>query len=278
MTSLRSWPISSVGERIRRVRPSRFVVVVLALSGCTFDKSGLGELTPVDSAAVDSGFEAFPDSAMPETAPPIDSSVVDSADADAEPDVPETPPPPPILDVVVTAVPPSEWSRDLSAEGAEGWAHWALTDATSFNRKVAALSVFDTLVASPGAIRWADYNMGFTWADGTPSSSAMNTRTGLLHSAVDSYFQVDTLAGLKTRTLRLYISSFSEATLIASLTDKAISDAIVPWPPVASLTGANVQCVAEIKYRATNDAAKLRVLLLKKSPAFSMSLHAGSVR
>src|SRR6266487_3187421 len=74
---------------------------------------------------------------------------------------------------------------DLTTEGPLDWVHWGLYTETSLDRKEGVtpqISDFTRLDASNGfsyIYRFADNFNGYSWNDGTPTSSVTNTTTGV---------------------------------------------------------------------------------------------------
>src|SRR5438874_13224152 len=69
---------------------------------------------------------------------------------------------------------------NLSAEGPLDWVHWGLVTESGLNRKAAVTPQIPdfTPIGFNGPYRYVDNFNGYSWKDGTPTSSVTNTITG----------------------------------------------------------------------------------------------------
>jgi RHS repeat-associated protein len=113
---------------------------------------------------------------------------------------------------------------NLSTEGTTDWAHWGLTNASSFNHKsgvTAQISTFSP-VGGGTAQRFDDNPTSYTWTGGTPTSSATNSPTGLYIVGLNKGFQLTVPADTTPRTLKLYVGGWgAQAKFEVSLSDQS---------------------------------------------------------
>ncbi len=114
--------------------------------------------------------------------------------------------------------PPS--AVNLSAEGRIDWVHWALATKNSVNRRagVAQLIPDVTILGSGQPQRYANNFSGFSWTNGTPTASAVNTHTGLFMAGLSNGFRIVVPADTRIKRLNVYAGVYGarsrfEATL-----------------------------------------------------------------
>src|SRR5256884_222184 len=78
---------------------------------------------------------------------------------------------------------PTGTDVNLTAEGPLDWVHWGLYTDSSLDRKAGVtpqIPDFTPKGSTPqfGPFQFADNYNGYSWSDGTPTSSATNTPTG----------------------------------------------------------------------------------------------------
>lgn len=154
------------------------------------------------------------------------------------------------------ALPPP--AVDLTAEGIDDWAHWGLETNTSINRKVgvpAQISQF-TLLGNAIVRRYADNYTGYSWSDGTPTTDANATHTGIFVTNLSSGFRLTVPADTTPRLLRLYVGAYAaRGRLLAYLSDFSAAPFIdrsvydVGWD--------NEHAVYTIAYRAASSGQQL---------------------
>ena len=96
---------------------------------------------------------------------------------------------------------------DLSAEGTSDWAHWGLNTADSFDHKGGVVQQISdyTVVGTEDIHRYTRGQKSFSWEDGTPTGSAINTATGVYIIGLNNGFQITAPADTTTRTLKVYV-------------------------------------------------------------------------
>ncbi len=108
----------------------------------------------------------------------------------------------------VNGIPPS--ALDLTLEGTSDWAHWGLTDATSFDHKngvtqrISDLTVLGTNVFQ----QYGDNLTAFSWSDGTPTASAANSTTGVYITGQTNGFEMQVPADTTTKRLKVYVGLY----------------------------------------------------------------------
>lgn len=120
-----------------------------------------------------------------------------------------TPTPTPAGTLSVTNVAPPA-SANLSTEGTTDWAHWGLTDTSSFNHKSGVTQQISnyTKIGSGTVGRFTDCQVKYSWTGGTPTDSATDTITGLYIPLVGNGFQFTVPAGTTQKTLKVYVSVY----------------------------------------------------------------------
>jgi hypothetical protein len=153
---------------------------------------------------------------------------------------------------------PSGSVVDLTTVGMVDWVHWGLYSETSLNRKagvVPQISDFTPLDASTGFVfiyQFADNANGYSWSDGTPTASVMDTTTGVWAYGtplIGSGFQVSAPADTAIRTLKVYVGAFkARGHFEAYLTDGSA-------PPYSSTALSNIRNGPSGVYTLTYAAA-----------------------
>jgi Bacterial Ig domain/FG-GAP-like repeat/FG-GAP repeat len=149
---------------------------------------------------------------------------------------------------------------NLTAEGTIDWAHWGLNGSTSFNHKNSIpqqISDSSLLGTSPPN-QLTDNATTFSWSDGTPTTSANNTQTGIfLNGAMDNGFEITVPADTSIKTLKVHIGAwYAQGRFEATL-----SDGSAPVYLDTSLDGHNGSrnAVYTIAFRAASGGQKLRI-------------------
>ncbi len=96
---------------------------------------------------------------------------------------------------------------NLTKEGTGDWAHWGLRTAKSFNHKKGIkqqISNYTRLGKAP-VKRYFNNPNAYSWIDGTPRASTLNTTTGIWTYGVRNGFQITVPADTTSRTLKLYV-------------------------------------------------------------------------
>ena len=111
---------------------------------------------------------------------------------------------------------------DLTAEGKADWAHWGRFTAASFDHKAGVVPLLNnfTVFGSSPAYQYIDNFNGYSWSDGTPTTGATNTLTGVFFVGVGNGFELVAPADTTTKTLKLYVGTFgARGRMRAYLTD-----------------------------------------------------------
>ncbi len=162
----------------------------------------------------------------------------------------------PLLQAVVGVTPNAV---NLTTSGTLDWAHWGLTGGHDFDHKATGGGKISdyTIVGNFGALPYGNNAAGFTWSDGTPNASALNTTTGVYVFGSGSGFTITAPADLTTRTLTVYVGVYvAHGRLKASLSDQSApayaDDALV------NSSGATIG-MYRITYRAASAGQRLTV-------------------
>ena len=128
--------------------------------------------------------------------------------------------------------PPS--AVNLSADGRIDWVHWALATKNSVNRRASVTPMISdiTTIGSGQAQRYANNFSGFSWTNGTPTASAINTHTGLYMSGLSNGFRITVPADTRTKRLQVCAGVYGarsrfEATLSDNSAAPFINNALV---------------------------------------------------
>jgi hypothetical protein len=106
---------------------------------------------------------------------------------------------------------------NLTTEGRIDWVHWGLYTETSLDRKANVepqISDFTPVDATNGFVlvyQFADNANGYSWSDGTPTTSVTNSTTGVWAYGtplIGSGFQISAPADTATRTLKVFVGAF----------------------------------------------------------------------
>ncbi|HUY77043.1 MAG TPA: hypothetical protein VMV29_09755 [Ktedonobacterales bacterium] len=128
----------------------------------------------------------------------------------------------PVLPLLTGRVGVTPSSVNLTTGGAVDWAHWGLTGAHDFDHKATGGGKISdyTVIGHFGSLQYGTNPAGFTWTDGTPTASALNSTTGVYTFGEDSGFSVTVPADLTTHTLTIYVGVFvAHGSLSVSLSD-----------------------------------------------------------
>jgi len=169
---------------------------------------------------------------------------------------------------------------NLTSDGTTDWAHWGLSSAAAFDHKAAVtqrISNF-TKLGSLTVNQLADNPTAFTWSDGVPTPSVLNTKTGIFTKGLNNGFQINVSADTVSRTLKVYVGLYKgRAKLEATL-----SDASAPLYTDSSLNSPSTtnNGVYTVSYRAASDGQALSVkyTLLSKYDSFgNVTLEAATL-
>jgi len=148
---------------------------------------------------------------------------------------------------------------NLTAEGTSDWAHWGLNSATGFDHKASVpqqISNF-TELGSRTVNQLTDNPTLFSWSDGLPTASTVNTRTGIFVRGLSNGFQIIVSAKTFSKTLKVYVGLYKgQAKLEATL-----SDGSAPTYTNTSLNSPSKTSngVYTLKYKAASSGQTLSV-------------------
>ena len=111
---------------------------------------------------------------------------------------------------------------DLTAEGSADWAHWGRVSAASIDRKAGGGARISDQTPTGGGnpSQGTGQKARYSWSDGDPESTVVNTRTGLRLFSLNTGFDVSAPADGTERTLVLFVGvNKVVGTLTATLSD-----------------------------------------------------------
>jgi hypothetical protein len=115
----------------------------------------------------------------------------------------------------------------LTTEGTTDWAHWGLNAATDYNHKAAFTpQIGNFTIAGTGVpSRYANNAVGYSWSDGTPTTAASNSTTGVFISGQGNGFKLIVPADPTVRTLKVYVGAWrTQGKIVAHLSDGSAVD------------------------------------------------------
>lgn len=227
-----------------------------------------------DTLAPDTGTPdtGTPDTGMPDTGTP-DTGPPDTGTPDAGPDAT------PVGVLVGSSTASVTETVSLTGLGTLDWAHWGLTSSGSFNHKKGA-SLITKGTTGGGPARWDDYPVRFSWSDGDPTASVVDTRTGIYHDKKDEHFTFEAAASETTdRTLTVWLTwNGATGTVNAKLSDASAPEWNGPLPPPGG-SGSGVRPAVYIfKYRTVKAGEKLVVKVTQTSAGGYVSLLAAALK
>ena len=116
-------------------------------------------------------------------------------------------------------------SVTLSSEGTSDWAHWGLSNASSFNHKSGVTQQISnyTLLGSTTPGRFTDSRVAYSWSGGTPTASAANSTTGLYFTGIGNGYQLSIPAQSSQSVVKLYLGLWTaRGRLEAKLSDGSV--------------------------------------------------------
>src|SRR5262245_6291237 len=113
------------------------------------------------------------------------------------------------LSVTFTPIPQGT-DVDLTAEGSLDWVHWGLYTESSLDRKAGVTPQIPDFTPNgfTGPFSYADNYNGYSWRDGTPTSSMTNTPTGVWMYGRSNGFELRWPADTTPKTLKIYAGTF----------------------------------------------------------------------
>ena len=166
---------------------------------------------------------------------------------------------------------------NLTDQGTLDWAHWGLATAASFDHKAGVPPQISnyTVIGPATVFRFGANRLTFSWTDGTPTSSAINTDSGVYVSGLGRGFQIEAPADATSRTLRVYVGLWkSQAKMAAHLSDGSAPDYVD-----TSLVNADGTAVAiyTFTYRAASSGQKLTVTYTQNSSTGNVTMEAATL-
>ena len=129
-----------------------------------------------------------------------------------------------ILSASVSATPASV---DLTADGTADWAHWALSSASSVNRKAGVttqIGVMSPLGSAPRRFLGGNARANYRWTDGTPAGSA-DTTAGLYFTGTNNGFEFTVAADTGAKQLQVHLGGWQARGRI----EVSLSDGTAPF-------------------------------------------------
>ena len=168
-------------------------------------------------------------------------------------------------------------AQQLTTLGTVDWAHWGLSTSTSFNHKVGIVPQIGdyTTVGSVAPVRISNSPANYSWSDGTPAASAINTTTGVNVSGQNNGFSITAPADTSLRTLTVYAGVSSGQGSISA----RLSDGSAPAVVDTSLANAGGSSIAAFTftYAAASAGQTLVVTFTQASSGGSVSLFAATL-
>ena len=131
---------------------------------------------------------------------------------------------------------PTGSNVNLTAIGRLDWVHWGLKSDSSIDRKGTVTPqisdfnvVYDTNFSYAAAYQYGDNANGYSWSDGTPSSSITNTTTGVyvvgpFNITETNGFEFSVPADTTLKTLKVFVGAYSaRGRMVATLSDASTS-------------------------------------------------------
>jgi hypothetical protein len=148
---------------------------------------------------------------------------------------------------------------DLTEEGKSDWTHWGLITKSTFDHKRGVLpQVSNFRAIESHTVKRYDNNLaGFSWTNGTPNPSAIDTHTGVYLSGLGSGFEIEVPADPMPRRLNVYVGLYGARGHF----EASLSDLSAPPFADASLESAFNDRVGvySLKYSAARSGEKLVV-------------------
>lgn len=172
---------------------------------------------------------------------------------------------------------------DLSVEGIIDWAHWGLGSPTKFDHKAGIIpQVSNYTKLGSSSVMWLNDNpTTFSWSDGTPTASIVNTPTGVfVNGTVGNGFEITLPADPNLKTLKLYLGLWNaQGKLEATLSDGSAGPYVDTELNSNSGTKNGVYTIL-FKAGSTGQTLKLRYTLLTNhfAPHGNVTLEAATLR
>jgi len=118
----------------------------------------------------------------------------------------------------------SSGSVDLTAVGTADWIHWARSTATDVDRKFGVTSQISNLIPvnSAGLNRGVNTKTVYSWTDGDPTATLVNSSSGIRAYQAGKGFEITVPADTTYKILKLYVGAKTvEGLLEATLSDSS---------------------------------------------------------
>jgi hypothetical protein len=111
---------------------------------------------------------------------------------------------------------------NLTREGMTDWMHWGLEHKNSVNRRAGIVPVIGQLSLIGNEQRYTDNFSSFSWSNGTPTLTTVNSRTGLYVAGLSNGFQIAVPASTRPQRLNVYAGVYgSRSRFEATLSDNS---------------------------------------------------------
>lgn len=133
---------------------------------------------------------------------------------------------------------PPPGTVSLTDEGALDWAAWGLNLATDFDHKAGVTSQIANFTPLGGWIASGQYGnntQGYSWEDGTPTSSVTNSTTGIWVAGLSAGYELEVPAAVTPRVLKVYLGAY----MASAHFEAHLSDGSAPYYVDESFTTKN---------------------------------------
>jgi hypothetical protein len=99
----------------------------------------------------------------------------------------------------------------LSVAGTRDWAHWGLVNSNSFDHRAGVSQIISnfTRIGTNATQRLTDDRTKWSWTNGTPTASAVDTTTAVYVFGFTNGFELPLPAGTNARTARIYVGLYA---------------------------------------------------------------------
>lgn len=139
---------------------------------------------------------------------------------------------------------------NLTTEGTADWMHWGLATPDDINHKSGVSeNISFTVLGSVAPMQYSNALVAYSWSDGTPTGSAVNSTTGIYVNGLNNGFSLAVPANTTRRVVKLYVGVFqAQAQVVARLSDGSA-------PPYTSTSLANTSSTTNGIYTFDYQAA-----------------------
>ncbi|NSW89290.1 MAG: copper amine oxidase N-terminal domain-containing protein [Firmicutes bacterium] len=157
-------------------------------------------------------------------------------------------------------------SVNLSLQGKIDWVHWGFNGVSAVNRKVtnkATPDISNYTKIGNGTLSWVSSNpVKYSWTDGAPTPTVINTTSAIYMSNVGSGFQFTVPADTKEKVLKIYVAAWDATGTIEAV----LSDGSAAPYTVDIVSDSGITCkVVTIRYKAESVGEKLTIKYTVKS-------------